>query len=248
MVVVSIASSAELKSLKKTVTIKEQHKNARGVFSRSIIHDKEIVLVKTGVGPKSAAAAAKHIIAVYEPCCIFSIGAAGAVDSSLQVGDIVVVQKIFQESGQALSCDHDLSQNVFQIIQESGLPVIRGNCLSIKRFIHQKAEKKRLAARFNVQVVDMESSALAHVICSAGINFIDVRIVSDTAAHDTVDMNSVVSCRLQSGAAGVCMYFLRHPFELIRAVTLKKNLYQVSSLIAQIVETVVCRSALSEIR
>lgn len=239
MLVISIASSAEINNIKKKTIIKQQKLYSGALFIKGILNGKEILMVKTGVGAKKAKAAARGIIKNYSHSCVLSLGAAGAVDPSLDIGDVVVIKKNVQRSGQNFLCDDDLSQKAFNLLRRSGLPVTWGDCLTLDRFVHLKEEKKSINDMPGVRVVDMESAAVARVICSANAPFFNVRVISDTAGDDTVDMFSIVKRRKVAGRLGVYTHFLGKPSDLLRAVKFKKDMIRVRRVILHVVEVLV---------
>ena len=78
MLVIAIASSDEISSIKKKTVITQQEVYSGALFIRGTLHGKEILMVKTGIGAKKAAAAARQIINNCLPACVLAVGAAGA--------------------------------------------------------------------------------------------------------------------------------------------------------------------------
>src|SRR5579864_8592098 len=52
------------------------------------------VVICGGVGAEAARRAAEAVISVYMPVVVYSVGFAGALQSSLRVGDIVVARRV----------------------------------------------------------------------------------------------------------------------------------------------------------
>jgi len=245
VLVVTIASDAELLALRKKVALKDQTVCAGSLYMKALLNGREILLVKTGIGPKKALSAAKYITRHFSPSRVLSIGAAGATDPSLQVGDIVLVDSVLREAGahnhagSSFQTDVALRKEAAAALGERGVTVHTGTCLTLDRFIHSKTEKRRIFSRHNVAVVDMESAALARQISSAEIPFFDIRIVSDAAVRDTLDVYGMFMAQKRAGIAGRYLYFMKRPGELVRAVRFRKDLARVSSIIAQVTEVVV---------
>jgi len=236
MFVVAVASSEELHYLQKRAFHVQQKMYSGVLFLRGRLNGKNVVIVQTGVGPKKAGFAARKIIKHHAPSCILSIGAAGAADERLQVGDVVVIENVLRSTGQSIQCDEGLREKAFMKIENSGLRATFGNCLTVNRFIHLQEEKKKIYDTTGAKVVDMESSAIASTVVSAGIPFFDVRIVSDTARADTVDLVNLFQQRKRSGVYGTMRHFFKRPSEVMKAVLLKRNIARVGPLIADIVE------------
>ena len=54
------------------------------------VSGKEIVLAEAGIGMTNAAMTTQRMIDAYDPCAVILTGIAGAVDTSIRIGDIVV--------------------------------------------------------------------------------------------------------------------------------------------------------------
>ncbi len=240
MLAITIASNLEISSLKKKIIRKNQEIMAGSLFIMGVLNSKKILLVNTGVGAKKAGSAARQIIKHFSPSCVLSVGAAGAVDPSLNTGDIVVVEKtIHKQSLQFFQSDNALSQKFFDLISRSGLSVTSGDCLTVNCFIHSEKEKKKIFITSGARVIDMESAATARVICSSGIPFLNVRVTSDTARADTVNISSVLKKKRSAGTAGVYLHLLKNPSEILRGVRLRRDMSKAGGIIVKVVETLV---------
>jgi adenosylhomocysteine nucleosidase len=237
MFIITIASSLEMSELTKKTIIKDEKVISGCLFITGILNGKEILIVKTGVGTKKAASAARLILKSYKPHLVLSVGAAGAVDPALNTGDIVVINKIFQKNGDCFICDDQISRNAFQLIRESGYSVSRGDCMTINRFIHSRQEKKRIFSMSAPSIVDMESAAEARVFSSSNISFLNVRVISDTARSDTFNINNYILQKKKiSGTFNLYFYFLKKPSEILKSIRLRKDLRKTSKIILSVVE------------
>ena len=173
MLVIACATPAESGALKKSISIREQKRYQDACFISGTFLDKEILFVQTGVGPRRAKSAAQLILNHYHPSYIILLGAAGAVDPSLQVGDTVIINKILRKAGpihhtqnnlieHTFSCHPGLSRIAYHSITQSNMAPLWGNCLTTERFVHLKAKKAWIHETFGVQVIEMESAAMAN--------------------------------------------------------------------------------------
>jgi adenosylhomocysteine nucleosidase len=94
---------------------------------------------------------------------IISTGFCGALDPTLQVGNIVVW-------GDAPVA--------------SDAPFVRGEMLSADRVAVTAAEKRALRNRTGAIAVDMEAAAVQSKAAQWGVRFMCIRVVSDTATDD----------------------------------------------------------------
>ena len=144
MIAVTIASLQEISDLKRKLSIKEQETLSGSVFMKAIICSREIIVVETGVGKRKASFSAKHLIEKYSPSVVVCVGAAGALDPGLNIGDIVVVKENLRSSSRGIKSDRYVTDKVFSLLSGSGLRVVCGNCLTVKRFVHSGGEKQSL--------------------------------------------------------------------------------------------------------
>jgi adenosylhomocysteine nucleosidase len=245
LIVVIVASEQESRFLEKRISIENKSIHGGTLFLEGLLGGKKILAVKSGVGPKKAKSAAKQILKRCLPSVVISIGAAGALDPKLVLGDCVIVEKVLrisknlQKEENKFTCDEDISQKARDCIKTGSFPVKEGDCLTTRAFIHLKEMKERLFSTYNARVIDMESSALAEVFCSEKIPFIDIRIISDTADRDVIDMNLFHEIKKSSKIAGLVLHFLKKPKEFISAWRFRIALNRVSINISKIAETLV---------
>ena len=157
--------------------------------------DKQIALLKTGIGKVNAASTAWNLLSQWQPDAVVNTGVAGGIDRSLSVGDIVVG---------ATTCYHDFyAGEVSDHLKELGFPDLlpaHPALLASLEQASQHMEGIRLGQictgdqfvtdndtllaikrkRPEGLAVDMESNAVAHVCFQQGVPFVSFRIVSDT--------------------------------------------------------------------
>jgi adenosylhomocysteine nucleosidase len=202
------------------------------------MNGRDLLLAQTGVGPKKAGAAANRILKDHAPQAVVSIGAAGAADPALHVGDIVIIKNIFQHAGGHFAADALRSELVANQLRDAGMPVSRGDCVTVGTFIHTASQKQHIFETTGARVIDMESASLAKRFCSAGVAFLDIRIVSDTAREDAFNIEAFYACK-KAGRMGTGAYFIQQPGEILRALRLKRNVRLVARRIADIIERIV---------
>lgn len=245
MIVIIVASEQENRFLEKRISMENKSIHGGTLFLEGLLGGKKILVVKSGIGPKKAKSAAKQILKRCIPSVVISIGAAGALDPKIILGNCVVVKSILrisknlQKEEKKFSCDEAFSQKALSCIKADSFSATEGDCITTGAFIHLKEMKKRLFLTYNAQVIDMESAALAEVFCSEKIPFIGIRIISDTANRDVIDMNLLHETKRNSGIASLILHFIKNPEEFISAWDLRRALKRVSIQIGEIAETLV---------
>ena len=177
-----------------------------GVSGARVLH--------SGVGPVRAADAARRLLA--EEChALVSAGVAGGLDPTLDAGAVVIPDWVAGPDGRRFECDRPWRVAVRERIDGRD-----GGIVGSATVVGTVAAKRALFAAGAV-AVDMESHAVAEVAAEAGVPFIAVRVVADTAemalpawALDTVDSNG----RLQVGRAVASLAFA--PWRIATALRL----------------------------
>ncbi|MCX8044854.1 MAG: 5'-methylthioadenosine/S-adenosylhomocysteine nucleosidase [Desulfobacterota bacterium] len=243
--VIMIASAVEMhQTLKKMGNVRREA--CRGtIFFTGSLAGKDIILVRTGVGAQKAGSAARRILPRFMPLSVLIIGAAGALDPLLGIGDIVVAQNIALPGGEMFSCNDRITWQSVSVLSKAGLPVRSGTVLGVDGFVHRKDEKNALWGATGAEVIDMESGELARCLLTMRMPFVNIRIVSDTATRDTADLTTLFAYRKKYGAAWLLWFFLQRPGELIKTVRLVYDLRSLSVAIADIAELLVSHDVFS---
>lgn len=158
---------------------------------------KDIVAVKCGIGKVNGAAAAAFMIADDKVDAVISFGLSGAI-SGLSKNDIVAGTTYTE-------CDFDLTaigypmgkkpQDVYvyeadknlleAALKIDGIKTAACGCGDL--FLADKTKKDLYKEIFNINEFDMETGAEASVCHDAGIPFLAIRQVSDTADDTAAD-------------------------------------------------------------
>lgn len=158
---------------------------------------KEIVAVKAGIGKVNAAAVAAFLIADDKVDAIMSFGLSGAI-SGLSKNDIVAGTSYTE-------CDFDLTAIGYELgvkpqkkyvyeadkalleaaMKIEGMKTAVCGCGDL--FLADKERKELYKKTFNITEFDMETGAEASVCYDAGVPFLAIRQISDTADDTAAD-------------------------------------------------------------
>ena len=181
-----------------------------------------IVLVRSGMGRDRARRALVEIAAKWDLKEVISIGYAGALDPSLEVGDLVVADKIIEMGSSRPNEDmksYSLNKEVFNIIA--------GECgrilLTVDHIAATPEEKKQLREQYSAVAVDMETSALAEEAQAQNIPFISVRAITDTADQELIDCSHLVAEDGEVSKVKAGWHVLTHPGDLKGMIDLGKH-------------------------
>ncbi len=175
-------------------------------FHEAGLFGKSTVIVKSGVGKVFAAMVCERLIDIYGPVAVVFTGVAGALNSELDIGDVVLSKTCIQHDVdvQALGFmrgtipytelrEFKADEKLLEIAQCTKLgskKIIAGRILTGDQFITKKEmnEHKYLTDELHGDAIEMEGGSIAQVCTLNKIPFIIVRTVSDradgTAASD----------------------------------------------------------------
>ena len=173
-----------------------------------------IVLVRSGMGQDRARQALVELAERFSLERVFSIGYAGALDPALQVGDLIIADKVvYYETLKSYSLD-----------QELAIPEVRrGTLLTVDEVAATPLAKQTLREKYSAVAVDMETYGLAEEARARDLPFVSVRAVTDTADQELIDCSYLVAedgdvSKLKAG-----WHILTHPGDLKGMIDLGKN-------------------------
>ena len=247
MLIISCATAAEAGALRKKLSITGQQHFSEALVTRGSVRGRDLALVETGVGPRRAKSAARHIIDHLAPSYVLLIGAAGAAAPGLKRGDIVIVEQILRKDGPihdttrtgvsgTYCCHTELNTAAQQVLLHAGMRPVTCNCLTVERFVHLREKKDWIHKTFNAGVIEMESAAMAAVLTAAHIPFINVRVISDTAEKSIIDYEKIISVKAKSGLSGLVLHFVRQPRDLFRLLRFRWHVRAVLKVTAAAAE------------
>ncbi|MGC1452233.1 MAG: hypothetical protein WA830_19560 [Candidatus Sulfotelmatobacter sp.] len=153
------ALEREVRPLVKDWLVSEQEVSGRRF---KFFQKDDFVLVCGGIGAEAARRAAESVIAIYSPEVVYSAGFAGALDSTLKVGDVVQPRRVIN-AGDGSSINLDRGEGVLVSFGSVANP----------------RQKASLRDSFAAQAVDMEAAAVARAAEARGVRFAVVKVISD---------------------------------------------------------------------
>ncbi|KKQ75161.1 MAG: 5''-methylthioadenosine/S-adenosylhomocysteine nucleosidase [Candidatus Woesebacteria bacterium GW2011_GWB1_38_5b] len=164
-------------------------------FNKGNLFGKEVVIVKSGIGKVFSSITCQKLIDEYHPEQIIMTGVAGALKSSLNIGDVVIGRDYIQhdievvplglprgtipESNNKIFTSDDHLVSVAQQTELEGHNLVLGRILSGDQFYSEEETKERkyLFDELAGDAIDMESAAVAQVCVFNKIPFVIVRTI-----------------------------------------------------------------------
>lgn len=171
-VAIVAALEREISSLVRNWTASDREYSGR---SFRFFEFEQRVAVCGGIGPQAARRATEAVISLYKPSLVLSVGFAGALDGSLQVGHVFEPCLVIDAS--------DGSRTATGV--GSGVLVSFGS-------VAGPEQKARLANSYQAQAVDMEAASVAKAAEAHGLRFGAVKVVSDDAGFEMPSLERFV--------------------------------------------------------
>ncbi|MBK5251192.1 MAG: 5'-methylthioadenosine/adenosylhomocysteine nucleosidase [Peptostreptococcaceae bacterium] len=193
----------EIQCIMEAMKIEEMKSYAGMVFYIGIVHDTEVVLVMSGIGKVNAALCAQILITKFQVEGIINTGLAGALDESLEIGDIVVSNELLEHDMDATGFGYELGviprmdKSIFVAdpkLIELAAGVIKekkrvhvGRIVSGDVFVADAKKRIYLNKTFGGLCAEMEGAAIAHVCHVNKKPFVIIRTISDNADNSATE-------------------------------------------------------------
>ncbi len=160
----------------------------------------ELVVAYSKIGKVFSTLTATTMIEHFSCDILLFSGVAGAINTELKIGDLIVATKLSQhdlditafghpmgyvpEGSIFVETDKDLLALSKVVASELGKTVVEGVIATGDQFVHDAKVKENIVKHFNADALEMEGGSVA-VVCNAlNIPFFILRAISDTADTD----------------------------------------------------------------
>ena len=212
----------EIEPLVRGWTAREiRHDGRTFAFFESVRADgTRVVAVCSGIGAEQGRRAAEAVIQEAHPRMLMSVGFAGALDSSLKVGDIVEPRVVVNGS--------DGSRT------DTGCG--KGTLVS-SRVVAGLDQKRRLASAYEAIAVDMEGASVALGAQSHEIEFAALKAISDELDFAMPPVNQFVSSRGEFRSGRFALHVVVRPRLWRSTVALAWNSAKASRALCKAIES-----------
>lgn len=190
------AEEEELEALRIYLDITNEFDIFDLKFYEGTINNVNCVLVRCGIGKVNAARTTQILIDNMNVDCIFNIGVAGGIDTSLSIGSVVIGEKLVQHDfdltafnylkgyipsvkSQYIESDPyfvSLAKEAFNNLKE---PLFLGVIASGDIFCTDIKMSQKINTKFNALCTEMEGASVAQVCFQSHIPFLVIRSISD---------------------------------------------------------------------
>lgn len=191
------AMKEELDALKKYLVLEKEYTIFDLKFYEGKVSNSNCILVQCGIGKVNAARTTQILIDNLKVDYILNIGVAGGVASSLNIGDIVIGERLVQHDFDITAFNHEKGfipevGNVYiesdtylvklakeTLLKEKNINVLSGTIASGDIFCTETKMSNKINVKFNALCVEMEGASIAQVCYLCHIPFLILRSISD---------------------------------------------------------------------
>lgn len=192
------AMAEEIELLHQNVQNIKEKCQASVTYYEGTLHGVDVVYCKSGVGKVNAAICTQVLLSFDVDCVLFT-GVAGALDPSLNVGDIVISSSAMQHDVDVTPLgfakgvipfqdvsDFPADKALIELAKSAGDSLfpnhtLIGRIVSGDQFIASVDKVKELYEQFGGACAEMEGAAVAQVCAANDVPFIIIRSMSDKA-------------------------------------------------------------------
>ena len=201
------AMDEEVISLKRKMLVRHEKEIAGMTFFVGSVGDKEVVVVRCGIGKVNAAVCTQILVDLFNVEYVINTGVAGALYPELNIGDIIVssdtvehdmdasavgnprgeiprMQKTYFEADEKLI---EAAKNAAESLKGEH-KVHVGRIASGDQFIRSMKVKEDIYSTFTAYCAEMEGAAIAHTCFLNQVPFVVIRAISDKA-DQSADVN-----------------------------------------------------------
>ena len=197
------AMDEEVELLKASLQNREDHEIAGYLLFTGKLHNKDIVLLKSGIGKVNAAIGTTILLQMFKPDCVINTGSAGGFDPALNVGDIVISSEVRHHDVDLTVFGYEYGQVPQQppfftpdetlaaiaercIARMEGMKTVRGLIATGDQFMNDPQRVERKRGLFPaMKAVEMEAAAIAQTCQQFSTPFIVIRALSDIAGKES---------------------------------------------------------------
>lgn len=202
MIAIIAAMEEEIHFLLEEMTEQKEKNIANCHFYEGKLNEKQMVLLRSGIGKVNAAMATTLLLEHYKPTFVINTGSAGGCLDRLKVGDVVLSTDVVHHDVDATNFDYAYGQvpgmperyiadsflleKAQKVLHGLNIPFAKGTIASGDSFMSEKDDVDALKKIFPTLIAfEMEAAAIAQVCHIYQKPFIVIRALSDIAGKES---------------------------------------------------------------
>ena len=223
------AMDVEVSSLKEAADITKTTKIAEMEFCEGTLGEKNVVIVKCGMGKVNAGICANTLINDFGCTKVINTGVAGSLDNQIDIGDIVVstdavqhdydVEAIGFAKGEipytglyAFPADEELRKAAVDAVHEVSpeIHAFEGRVCTGDRFISTAEQKDRIISDFGGMCCEMEGAAIAQACYLNSTPYVVIRAISDKPDETEIVEYQAFEAEAAARCAEIVQYMVKN--------------------------------------
>ena len=205
---------------------------------RAEVGGKELAVVGHGIGHRRATETARRAFDLIPGAeLVIGTGVVGALSSGLKPGDLVLADRVTDDSCRRSGCEQVTTVGDAQLraigrsLASAGLAYSTGAILTSHRVLATGAEKRRAKESTGAIAVDMETAAIAAEASVRGLPFVAIRAVLDEVDDEVVGAEMADEDGNVRPLAATS-YLMRNPATMLKLPRMIRNLSRATAAIA----------------
>lgn len=224
------AMDEEVDILKEKMKLESKIEAAGMEFYKGTLEDKQVVVVRSGIGKVNAAICAQILIGNFNVNGIINTGVAGAIYDELEVGDIVISNDVIEHDFDVTSfggyklgqiprmneyifkAEKELVEAAFEASKKESVKhkIYIGRILSGDVFVACANKKEFLWKEFEGYCAEMEGASIGHTCYVNNVPFVIIRAMSDKADGTAqINFNEFVN-EAANHSTEMVLHMIRH--------------------------------------
>lgn len=223
MIAIIAAMDKEVSAIEQELNNKEAIIISNISIIRGQLEEKDVIVMKSGVGKGYAAMATAILLEHFEINFVINIGTAGGLCQEQHILDAVVSERVVQhdydtspidgDAGRGLyfDADKDLANICMKVLRRMNISVHHGVIASGDCFVAREEDIKRIQVYYPKAIcAEMEAGAIAQVCAHYEMPFVVLRSLSDIAHKQDshMDFLEYVECAAKRSAT-FCREFMK---------------------------------------
>ena len=197
------AMEEEVELLRATLENATTETIANSEYTQGTYKDKDVILLKSGIGKVNAAMSTTILLEKYQPDVVINTGSAGGYDENLDVGAIVISEEVRHHDVDATIFGYEMGQvpqmpagfkadaHLMEVAEQAVAEVgehqsATGLITTGDSFMNDPVRVEKVRGYFpTMKAVEMEAAAVAQVCYQFATPFVVIRALSDIAGKQS---------------------------------------------------------------
>ena len=142
-----------------------------------------LALLAAGIG-RPGDRVLERVLEELQPATVLNVGFAGALDSELPTGTVVLIESwrsLSEESEPGVVSDPALRRRLAEALDSASVDWIEAPAVTVDSPVHDRTKRDRLRRQTGARIVEMEGASWARLTGHQGCHYGAIRVVSDHA-------------------------------------------------------------------